>query len=65
MKQEQKRIRLDRSKLLGFKLAQSTPTENAGKNPQARLGAKFGAKFGGKVGAKLGAKPGIKAAGRL
>ncbi|MFZ1073718.1 MAG: hypothetical protein WAO21_09825 [Verrucomicrobiia bacterium] len=65
MKQEQRRIQLDRSKLLGFRLAQSTPAENAGTNPQAKLGAKFGAKLGGKAGAKIGAKPGIKAAGRL
>jgi hypothetical protein len=65
MKQEQKRIQLDRSKLLGFKLAQSTPAENAGKYSQSKLGAKFGAKLGGKAGAKIGAKPGIKPAGRL
>jgi hypothetical protein len=57
MKQNQKRIQLDRSKLLGFKLAQSTPAEHGGKNSQARLGAKLGAKMGGKVGAKVGVKP--------
>lgn len=56
MKQNQKRIRLDQSKLLGFKLAQSTPTGNAGKYSQTRLGAKLGAKLGGKVGAKVGLK---------
>ena len=57
MKQNQKRIQLDRSKLLGFKLAQSTLTENAGKNSPARLSAKLGAKLGGKAGAKVGVKP--------
>jgi len=57
MKQNQTRIQLDRSKLLGFKLAQSTPAENGGKNSRARLGAKLGAKMGGKVGAKVGVKP--------
>jgi hypothetical protein len=65
MKQEQKRIQLDRSKLLGFKLAQSTPAENGGKNSQDKMGAKLGAKLGGKAGGKIGAKPGIKPAGRL
>ena len=47
MKQNRTRIQLDRGKLLGFKLAQSTPAENGGKNSQARLGAKLGAKMGG------------------
>lgn len=57
MKQNRKRIQLDWSKLLGFKLAQSTLTENAGKHSPARLGAKLGAKLGGKIGAKVGGKP--------
>jgi len=57
MKQNQKRIQLDRSKLLGFKLAQTTPAESGGKTSPARLGAKLGAKLGGKVGAKAGVKP--------
>jgi hypothetical protein len=60
MKSTTKRIKLDRSKLLGFKLAQSTLTENGGKCSQARLGAKLGAKLGGKIGAKIGAKIGVK-----
>ena len=57
MKQNRTRIQLDRGKLLGFKLAQSTPAENGGKNSRSRLGAKLGAKMGGKVGAKVGVKP--------
>jgi hypothetical protein len=57
MKQNQKRIQLDRSKLLGFKLAQATPAENDGKPSPARMGAKLGAKLGGKVGGKAGIKP--------
>jgi hypothetical protein len=53
MKQNQKRIQLDWSTLLGFKLAQSTPTENIGKYSQTKLGAKLGVKAGVKVGVRL------------
>jgi hypothetical protein len=57
MKQESKRIQLDRSKLLGFKLVQPIPSENAGQSPQTRLGNKIGAKLGSKAGGKVGVKP--------
>ena len=56
MKQNPKRIQLDRNKLLGFKFAQSAQAKNDGKYSQARLGAKLGAKLGSKTGAKVGVR---------
>ena len=56
MKQKQAHIKLDRSKLLGFKLEPLTSAKADGKT-SSKLGAKFGA--------KIGAKPGIRAAGKL
>lgn len=53
MKQNPKRIQLDRSKLLGFKLAQSAQAKNDGKYSRAKLGAKLGSKAGAKVGVRL------------
>jgi len=47
-----KRIQLDRSKLLGFKLAQADQ-KAAGKGSAAKLGAKLGTKLGAKPGVKL------------
>ena len=59
MKQNQKRIELDWSKLYGFKLIQS---ENPRKSLQTGPGAKVGVKLGVKIGVKLGAKPGLRRA---
>jgi hypothetical protein len=57
MKQKPAQIKLDRSKLLGFKLEPLTPSEKTDGKTSSKLGAKFGA--------KIGAKPGIRAAGKL
>lgn len=66
MNTSNKPIQLDRSRLLGFKLAPAAPTAD-GRTSGTRLNAKIGSKAGGKVGikpppagAKLGAKVGIK-----
>ena len=46
-----KRIQLDRSKLLGFKLAQNDQ-KTAGKSSTNKLGGKLGVKLGVKAGEK-------------
>jgi hypothetical protein len=61
-------IKLDHSKLLGFKLEQiAAAAAKVGGKPtrSAKVGAKTGTKFGvkpprAKVGAKVGGKPGLK-----
>jgi len=66
MKANTTQIKLDRTKLLGFKLDPATPADKSA-NPVSStpVGTKLGAKFGGKIGTKVGAKPGVKQAARL
>lgn len=66
MKTMNKPVQLNRSRLLGFKLAPVAPSAD-GQPSGSRLNAKIGSKAGGKVGvkppppeARLGAKVGIK-----
>ena len=52
MKSNQERIKLDRTKLLGFKLDPMTSSATADGKSTAKLGAKCGSKLGSKAGTK-------------